>query len=176
VIQLSSLMWTLGIFFAIIGFLRGWVKELVATAGLVLALFTIFQFDGLLRGTVFVTLPRSQIFLLQMGFFFAVAFIVYQTQDIGGAERRDERDIQAGLIGTVIGFLNGYLIGGSLWYFLDINEYPLEQFVIAPAADSASAQSVNLIPLVLLGGGASGTGDLLAIGVIILLFLVLIVV
>lgn len=175
-IELYSFMWACAIFFGIMGFLRGWNKELVATAGLVLALFTIFQFDGLLRGTVFLTMPRDQIFLIEAGFFIAVTFVVYQARDIGGAEQRDGKDWQAGFLGAAIGFINGYLVGGSIWYFLDINEYPLSQFITAPAAGSPSAENISAIPLVLLGGGASGTGDLLAVGVIVLLFIVLIVV
>lgn len=175
-IEIYSFMWACAIFFAIFGFLRGWNKELVASAGLVLALFTIFQFDGLLRSTIFLSLPRDQIFLLEAGFFIVVAFVVYQARDIGGAERRDDNDWQAGFLGAAIGFFNGYLIGGSIWYFLDINEYPLPQFITAPTVGTPSAENIGAIPLVLLGGGASGTGDLLAVGVIVLLFIVLIVV
>lgn len=175
-IQLSTLMWSLGVFLAIIGFLRGWNRELVGTAGIVLAMFALFQFDGLLRGTLFLALPPSQVFLLQAALFLFAVIFVYQARELGGAEERDERDLQSGFLGAVVGFFNGYLIGGTLWYFLDINEYPLEQFVIAPSATSPSAEALNWMPLVLLGGGASSTGDILAVAVLALLFIVLVVV
>ncbi len=175
-IQLSSLMWTLGIFFAIIGFMRGARREIVVSAGLLLGLFAVFQFDGILRGTIFLAMPSSQVFFIEAGFYLFIAFIVYQAEDISGADRRDEDDWQAGILGAFVGFVNGYLIGGSLWYFLDINEYPLEQWVLAPAANSPSAQSLGVMPMMLLGGGASGTGDVLAFGVIALLVVVLFVV
>lgn len=176
-IQLSTLMWATGIFFAITGFLRGWNKELVSLVGIVLSIFALFQFDGLLRGTIFLALPPTQVFLLQAVVFVGMVVFLYQGGAIGtGADRRSEDDWQAGFLGSGVGFINGYLIAGTLWYFLDINEYPFEELIIAPAANSLSAQAVNLIPLVLVGGGASGTGDVLAVVVLVLLFLVLMVV
>jgi hypothetical protein len=174
-IQLFSLMWVFAIVFSFVGFLRGWNQELVATAGLLLALFAILQFDGMLRGTLFFTLPRDQVFLIEGAVFLGVTFVVYQARDLRGAQRRNENNLGAGILGAVVGFLNGYLIGGSLWYLLDINEYPLSQFITAPTLTSPSAQNLNWMPLVLLGGGASGTGDLLAILVIVFLFIVVVV-
>ena len=175
-IQLVAFMWAVAFFFGIVGFLRGWNKELVATGGIVLAMFAIFQFDSLLRGTLYMPMSRSQIFLFQAAFFLGVIFFVYQARDLGGAPGRRDDDYQAGFRGALLGFFNGYLVGGHIWYLLDINAYPLEQYVLAPAVNSPSAQSINWIPLVIIGGGTSGTGDLLAFGVLVLLFVVLITV
>lgn len=175
-IQLYSFMWLLAIFMAIFGYLRGWNRELIVTAGTVLILFAIFQFDSLLRSTLFLSLPLEQIFLVQTVIFLAAVIFLYQTEELAGVENRDSDDWRAGILGAGVGFINGYLVGGTIWYFLDINQYPLSQFVTAPAVGSPSAQSINSIPLVLLGGGASGTGDVLAVGVIILLFIVLVVI
>ncbi len=174
-IQFSALMWAAAIFFGIIGFLRGWNKELVATAGMLLTTFAIFQFDSFLRGTVFLIMPRDQVFLLEATVFLIVVYLVYQAKDIGGAEARNRDNWQAGFLGALAGGFNGYLIIGTLWYFMDINEYPITQFVVAPAPGSPSAQALWTIPLVLIGGGTSGTGDLLALLVIALLFFVLVI-
>lgn len=174
-IQLSTLMWTGGIFFAIMGFLRGWNKELIVTAGSLLALFTIFQFDSLLRGILFFVLSRDQVFLVQASIFLAVVFFVYRMPRLGD-EQPNENRLQSGLLGGMVGFLNGYLIFGSLWYFLDINEYPLAQYVSAPGPASASAAQLNLMPVVLLSGGINGNGDFLAVAVIAMLFFVLLVI
>lgn len=175
-ITLFSLMWAFAFFFAFLGFLRGWNQELVATAGIVLALFAILQFDGLLRGVLFFTLPRDQIFLLQAGAFTAVVVLVYQAREVRGARRREQNNWQSAVLGGMMGFFNGYLIGGTLWYLLDINEYPLSQFVTAPAINSPSAFNLNWMPIMLIGGGASGTGELLAVVVIVLLFFVVVAV
>jgi hypothetical protein len=165
-------------FFAIIGFLRGYSKELISTAGIILGLFALFQFDSLLRGTLLVSLNRDQVFIVQALIFIAIVFFAYQTRGfIGGSPGRqgvDGRDrLQSSILGGIFGFLNGYLIWGSLWYFMDINEYPLAPHVIAPAPGSPSDQVRSILPLVWLGGGPGGSGDLLAITVIILFVVVL---
>lgn len=178
-IQLSAMMWTLASFFAIIGFLRGWNRELVSTAGIILGLFALFQFDSLLRGTLLANVPRDQVFLVQAGIFIAIVFFAYQTRSVSAPDvrRREGRDnLQESVLGGLLGFLNGYLVWGSLWYFMDINEYPLAPYIIAPSPGSPSDQARSLLPLVILGGGPTGTGDLLAVAVIILFVIVLILI
>lgn len=180
-IQLSALMWTMAVFFAIIGYLRGWNREIISTAGIVLGLFALFQFDSLLRGVLLVNVPRDQVFFIQTIFFIAIVFFAYQERTIigGGDRRRREEgrdDVQNKVLGALLGFVNGYLIWGSIWYFLDINEYPLAPMVIAPSPGSPSDQARNILPLVLLGGGPGGNGDLLAVAVIVLFVFVLIII
>jgi uncharacterized membrane protein (GlpM family) len=173
-IQISSLMWAVAIFFALIGFMRGWNKEVIATAGVGVTAFALFQFDSILRASVFIWLPRDQVFWVQAGLFLAAVFIAYRTRAFVGT-RRSTRDLQTSALGGMVGFLNGYLIAGTLWYFLDINEYPLAPLVIAPAPGSPSDQARDLIPLVILGGGTNGTGDFLAIAVVVLILIVMVI-
>ena len=179
-IELVALMWTMAIFFAIIGFLRGWNREIISLAGIILGLFALFQFDSLIRGTLLVNVGRDQQFLVQAGIFVAIVFFAYQTRSFirgsggGGGAGRD--NLQESVLGAILGFINGYLIWGSLWYFMDINEYPLAPYIIAPGPNSPSQQALSILPLVILGGGASGNGDLLAVAVIILFVLVLILI
>lgn len=177
-IQLSAMMWTMALFFAIVGFLRGWSKELISTAGIILALFALFQFDSLIRGTLLASVPRDQVFFVQAGLFCIVVYFAYQQRGfVSGGGRGGGRDnLQESILGGVLGFVNGYLIWGSLWYFLDINEYPLAPQIIAPAPGSPSDQARSLLPLVILGGGVSGSGDLLALVVIVLFLIVLIMI
>lgn len=177
-IQLSAVMWLMAIFFAFIGFLRGWTKEIIATAGIILALFALFQFDTLIRGTLLANVPRDQVFFVQAGLFSIVVYFAYQTRALyDSAGRRDGRDnLQEGVLGAFLGFVNGYLIWGSIWYFMDINEYPLAPLVIAPSVGSPSDQARDILPLVILGGGVNGNGDLLAVAVIVLFLFVLIMI
>lgn len=172
-IQISMFMWMLSVFFAVLGYLRGWQKELVATTGIILATFALFQFDAFLR-TIFFGFSSRELFLLHFVTFVVVVFMVYQARQIGGGGRRSSDDVQEGLIGSLVGALNGYLIGGAIWYFLDITEYPFPEWVNAPALNSPSAQSLGLMPMVILGGGTDGTGAVLSVGVLLLVFVVLI--
>jgi len=178
-IQLVTIMWVMAVFFAIIGFLRGWGREVIASAGIILGLFALFQFDGLIRGTLLTGAPREQVYLVQTGIFIAIVFFAYQQRALqrGAGSTGGGRDnLQEGVLGGLLGFLNGYLIWGSLWYFMDINEYPFSPYIIAPAPGSPSDRARNLLPLVILGGGPGGTGDLLAVAVIVLFLFVLIVI
>ena len=70
----------------------------------------------------------------------------------------------------MLGALNGYLIWGTVWYFLDINDYPLSPLIIAPDPGSISAQNIGALPLALIGGAAGGSTEILTI-VVILIFL-----
>lgn len=169
-IELYSLMWVIAAFAAVIGYLRGWNREIVVTAGAVLAMFLLFQFDSLLRGTLLSTAPREQTFFIQAGIFLLIVYAAYQNRTFNARERTGNI---SGLLGALVGFFNGYLIGGTLWYFLDINEYPLSPLITAPGLASPSAQSLPAIPLVVLSGGVGGNGDFLAIIVIGLLLLVI---
>lgn len=178
-IQLSTVMLMMAVFFGIIGFLRGWNRELIATAGIILGLFALFQFDNIIRGVVLAGVSRDQVFLVQSILFIVVVFFSYQQRALGrstnpAAGGRD--NLQESVLGAIVGFINGYLIWGSLWYFMDINEYPLAPSIVAPSPGSPSDQARELLPLVILGGGVNGNGDLLALAVIVLFLFVLIVI
>jgi hypothetical protein len=176
-IELSAVLVVMSIFFGVIGFLRGWNKELIAMAGIILGLFALFQFDTLLRGTILRGIARDQVFLVQAAIFIVIVFFAYQSRALGDENPRQGRSrLQESILGAVVGAVNGYLIWGSLWYFLDINNYPLAPAIIAPAPGSLSAQTLQWLPLVVLGGGINGSGDLLAVAVIVLFVFVLIVI
>lgn len=170
-IELYSLMWIIAAFSGVLGFLRGWNKEVVVTAACVLGMFVLFQFDTLLRGTLLVVFPRDQAFFIQAGIFLLMVYGAYQNRAF--VPRAARRNTTASILGGLVGFLNGYLIAGAIWYFLDINEYPLDPLIIAPSINSPSAQYLPSMPMVILSGGVAGTGDFLAIIVIGLLMLVI---
>lgn len=179
-IELSALMWTMAVFFAFFGYFRGWGRELISTAGVILALFALFQFDSILRGTLLATVNRDQVFLVQGGIFVAIVFFAYQSRSFFGSEiqraTQGRDSLQNSILGAILGFVNGYLIWGSIWYFMDINEYPLAPSIIAPSPGSPSDQARALLPLVLLGGGPNGNGDLLAAIVIVMFVIVLVLI
>lgn len=175
-IELYSMTWITAIFFAVIGMIRGWSKELVSLAGIILAMFALFQFDSLLRGVFLASVPHDQAFFVQIGLFAVVVYFAYQTRAPGAirGDRGPRRNrFQDAALGAMMGALNGYLLWGAVWYFLDINDYPLSPLVIAPAPGSISDRNLGTIPLVLLGGAAGGSTELLTIIVIVLFLFVL---
>lgn len=174
-ISFISLMWATAIFFAVIGALQGWQRQLIGTTGIVLGFFAIFQFDSLLRGSLYLLLTNGQIFFLQLCVFTAIVVFAYRNEIVFSPASRFSR-IRNGLLGVVAGLINGYFVAGSVWYFLDINRYPFSQLLSAPAEGSVSYLGVGSMPVVLLGGGLAGNGDLLALTILVLLALVILIV
>ncbi len=180
-IQLSVFMWLMAVLFGYIGFMRGWSKEMISTSGIILGLFALFQFNDTIS-ELLITVPPEQAFLFRALAFAIVVFFAYQTRALIGEEakkpnKNDGRDrLQASVLGAVIGFMNGYLIWGSLWYFMHITNYPLSPYISAPLPGTYSADFVESLPLYILGGGPTGDGNLLSALVIVLFLIVLIVI
>ncbi|HMM29301.1 MAG TPA: CvpA family protein [Aggregatilineaceae bacterium] len=173
-IQLSSFLWMMVFVFAVIGYMRGWTKELIATAGIVLALFTLKQFEALVIDPL--TDGRQEPkFYLQATILLLLAFFAYQTPPErlarGGAIRNPRESLQDGILGALVGAFNGYLLIGSLWWYMDNLEYPLSPFITPVAPGSASAEMVDALPLSWM---LSADGGLLSL-VMIALFIFVIV-
>ena len=140
--------------FAIIGAMRGWAKELLVTFSVILAMFCLsilqsfipFFKDTFANGT-----PET-VFWLRTIILVALVFFGYQTPKIprlSESERFVRHILQDSLLGFFLGAINGYLIFGSLWYYLHIAGYPFA-FVSAPdvatAAGQAALRLINVLP------------------------------
>jgi uncharacterized membrane protein required for colicin V production len=129
VISISAFFWIMVMFFAVVGSLRGWTKEVIATSGLILALFTINQFGTYLTsfvgggGTVDTDAVRRQVFYVYSALYLVIAFFSYQGPALAGSRltgRLRVRDsFQDKLMGLLVGGVNGYLIVGALLAFLE---------------------------------------------------------
>ena len=172
-ISLVSLMWTVAVFFAMTGAIRGWRREVRCMTGVVLSFFALLQFDSLLRGSLYTLLTNEMTFLLQMLIYSGAVFLAYRSQ-WAPHPNTDARSRRDPLLGAAAGFFNGYFLAGSVWYFLDINRYPFSQLISAPADASASFQNLAVMPVVLLGGGLAGNGALLPLLVLVILALVIV--
>lgn len=186
-VELGLIMYLMIGFFGYLGVQRGWTKELIAMAGIILALFALFQFDNTLRVVLLGGLPNDQRFYVQLALFLAVVFFAYQTRALvgGDAQRarsgQDGRDpLQTKVLGAIAGGANGYLVFGTLWYLLDVNrlptgQYPLDPFVVAPLAGTPSAGTIPNLPLYLLTNNGT-SGEFLSLLVILLFIWVLVMI
>jgi len=158
-IGLGVLFWMLVALFAIMGFLRGWAKELMVTVAAVLALFIISVLEGFIPfiRDVLVPAKTQPIFWMRIGILGALVFFGYQTpniQKLATNNRFAREKLQDILLGTLLGAINGYLLWGTIWYYLiDIGYFPP---VITPPADGSTAaqalaQIQPFLPPVLLG-------------------------
>ena len=136
-IDIVTVFWMFVAIFAFMGFVRGWSREALVTASIVLAYFIIYVMETYIPflKNYFATaaVPDSQVIPIEQFWFRIVVlallvFFGYETPSlprIGGSRfKRDNfRDSALGLI--LAGF-NGYLILGSLWGFLGLANYPFE--------------------------------------------------
>lgn len=150
-------------FFAVIGFLHGIYREIVATIGIILGLFILTQFDWIIslffgRGDAAIRFLIDS-FLIALFTFFAYqqapnTFVPSRYRGSRGKAKLPEFDgWQMKLVSATLGAFNGYLVFGSIWYLMDQYEYPMPAWVAMPALDSSSADFVTRLPLVWLQQG-----------------------
>lgn len=129
-LSLTTAFWVLVLLFAFVGMMRGWTKEIVVTASVILALFTInqlmsplFAFIGWDNNINQPPEVRRWQFFIMSAFLLILAFIGYQGPTLARSRvgdrltRRD--DLQDKLLGFFVGALNGWLVVGSIWSFLE---------------------------------------------------------
>ncbi len=137
-ISIGLFFWFMVAFFALIGYLRGWQREVIALSGLVASIALLSQFGDDLTRLVgaFITVGDNNVdpqnalmrqrFWIQAVFHALVAFFSYQVvarianQATGGRlSERIRANLEKQILGAFIGALNGYLFIGGLWGFLE---------------------------------------------------------
>ncbi len=161
-ISLDVIFWMYVILFALIGAMRGWARELLVSFSVILALFVLSvleRFVPFIRDTLIVNNPDS-FFWLRSILLMSLVFFGYQTPKFpklansGKFIREKFQDI---LLGLFLGAVNGYLVFGSLWFFLDDAGYPFD-FILQPDINSeigiAAQRLLEFMPPELLGAPA----------------------
>lgn len=123
-------------FFGLIGAMRGWARELLVSFSVILSLFVVAvmeRFVPFIRDNLMVNSPDSY-FWLRSIILVTLVFFGYQTPNfprVANSGRFIRDKFQDVLLGLFIGAVNGYLVFGSLWSFLDQAGYPFS-FIIPP--------------------------------------------
>lgn len=140
--------------FTLIGFARGFLRELGVTAMIIWTLFVLSLLGPILERllgsdglTERVTLGLCSGYLLVI---IIAAVISYQGETLafGGVS---PRGITGLVLGAVMGLVNGYLIAGSLWYYMARFDYPIRWlgFTTAGLSPAAAAVQPYLAPALL---------------------------
>ncbi|NIS79086.1 MAG: hypothetical protein GTO14_02425 [Anaerolineales bacterium] len=143
-----SLFAVFGLFvvlFAIMGGMRGWAKELLVTSAVILALFIIQILERHIRPyyTALLMQPPATQFILRALMLVLLAFFGYQTPHIRALQPKLARErLQDVLLGLLMGALNGYLLFGSIWFYLDQMGYDNTTLVTMPS-DPVFQESVQ---------------------------------
>jgi len=139
-VPLDVVFWGLVFLFGLIGALRGWAKELIVACSVLLALF-IQQVLGqyVFKGSegylpILITVsggppaPQSYNetqFYTCAGLLLALTFFGYAGPALVSSLGRKvaKEKLQDILLGFFLGLINGYLIIGTLWFYLDKADY-----------------------------------------------------
>ena len=146
----------IAIFITLIGFARGYPKELGTTI-IILASIFVLSFveervinlsgtvqDALLGGDAAAT-------SLLLSSFFEVIFIVVVFASYAGITLdfpgRPAPAPQGAMISLAVGLLNGYLVAGTVWYYQQLFLYPLQAFGVIQLPLTARGETlVSLLP------------------------------
>lgn len=163
--QPLEVLWgVLLITFALVGIARGFLKELGVTTVLLVLLFglsrledEIPQFLTRAVATVGYAMPQAadptgQLIWASFYIFVTVfvTLISYHGETLA-FEGKPPEGPKGIIFGLMAGLLNGYLISGSIWYFLEKYDYPIKLLHLfqEPLTDFAESL-VPLLPLTLL--------------------------
>src|SRR5512147_1919587 len=136
--------WMYVILFAVIGAMRGWAKELLVAFSVVLSL----ALNHVIRKYIplAANLPETDpsLFWVRTIILLVLVYFGYQTvisiQHLA-AKARSEK-LQDTLFGAFLGALNGYLVAGTVLYYIHIANYPFPDVVSKPV-DPILLERVN---------------------------------
>ncbi len=151
-VSLAVLFYIFIVIFALIGAIRGWAKEVTATFSVFLSLFILAVLQSFVPAvdTYLNNSPVSSQVTFKLFTLGVVVFAGYQTPNLPMFMQNQHfkrNQMQDVILGFLIGGFNGYMIYGSLWYFIHEGGYPFS-FVLAPIAGTPAGQAaLQLIPL-----------------------------
>jgi uncharacterized membrane protein required for colicin V production len=140
--------WMYVVLFAVIGAMRGWAKELLVAFSVILAL----ALNHVLRKYIPLanTLAETDtsLFWVRTIILLVLVYLGYQTVvSIPHLASRAARErLQDTLFGALLGGFNGYLIAGTILYYINVADYPFQK-VISKPTDPNLLQSVNQMML-----------------------------
>jgi uncharacterized membrane protein required for colicin V production len=142
------LFWMFVILFALVGWMRGWAKELLVAFSVILAL----ALNHVLRRYIPIaqTLPETDVSLFWVRTIILIVLVYFGYQTVVSiphlASRAARERLQDTLFGAILGGINGYLIAGTILFYMHVADYPFPEVVSKPA-DPVLQQTVNQMML-----------------------------
>ena len=129
----------LWIVFGIIGWVRGFFRELGITVIIFATLIAIYLLDRFLVPRV----PSMLAFAIDVGVLIFGVLIAYQGQTITYSGK-DLPGWEGDIWGIAIGLFNGWLVIGTLWYYINKYNYPL--ITIQPPLTGLAMTLLSYLP------------------------------
>ncbi len=145
-ISLTVLFWIFVVLFIFIGAIRGWAKEVLVTFSGILAIFVI----SILLPLIANNLETTQLFWARVAIITGCAFFGYQTPNFrrisesGKMIRNAGRDV---ILGAIFGGFNGYMLMGSIWYFMAQAGYPFPEISAPDLSTELGQQAVKILAM-----------------------------
>jgi len=147
--------WMYVILFAVIGAMRGWAKELLVSFSVILALTTNHVLRRYIPLVEALPIESSSLFWIRSLIVITLVGFGYQTViNIARLASRAARErLQDTLFGIIMGAINGYLVSGTLLFYLHEARYPFKDIVSEPTGGLLETVQVmmNWMPPHLLG-------------------------
>jgi hypothetical protein len=128
--------------------MRGWAKELLVSFSVILAL----ALNHVLRRYIPIAqaLPESDVSLFWVRTIILLVLVYFGYQTVVSiphlASRAVRERLQDTLFGAILGGINGYLIAGTILYYMNTANYPFEN-VISKPTDPVLLQTINQMML-----------------------------
>jgi uncharacterized membrane protein required for colicin V production len=140
-ISLIALFWIFIALFAIIGAMRGWAKEVLVSFSVILGIFLIVVLEKL--PILSNSITGIGVFWFRSTIIVVLVFFGYHAPNfprLANSGRFVREHLQDMLLGVFLGAVNGYLIFGTIWYFLAQVDYPFESIISKPDPSSPLGQ------------------------------------
>jgi uncharacterized membrane protein required for colicin V production len=139
-VSILFFFWFLVLLSGVIGAMRGWAKEIIVSFSVILALFLITLLENYVPFfRAFLDDPANAnakyIFWIRTSILLVLTFFGYQTpslQRFVGVAKFNRERLQDSLLGFVLGAFNGFLVFGTLLFYMNDAGYPYPQFIAAP--------------------------------------------
>jgi len=158
-ISMNIIFYMFIFFFALIGAMRGWAKEVLVIVSVILALAFISVIETLIPVLApFITSNPVVQCYIRITIVIVIVFFGYQSPRFTRLSKSSERKdrIQDVMLGFILGAVSGFMIVGTIWYFAHTAGYPLiMDYVIIPSEQvpggEASLKLIKLLPPIWLG-------------------------
>jgi len=156
-VSIFFFFWLLVILFAVIGAMRGWAKEILVSFSIFLALFLVSLLENYVpffRAILENPDPANAVsnakyvFWVRSSIMLVLAFFGYQTpslQRFVALEKFNRERLQDALLGFVLGCVNGFLIVGTISFYMHQANYPYPEWISAPPDEQTRAALERLV-------------------------------
>ncbi|HAE59123.1 MAG TPA: hypothetical protein DCG54_06345 [Anaerolineae bacterium] len=148
-VSLTFMFWMFVVLFGIIGAMRGWAKELLVAFSMILALALMRLLENYVPfiANMVANQVDGGIFWMRTIIVLVLVFFGYQSVALPRFASKAAREkLQDGLLGFVLGAFNGYLVVGTLWFYLDQAGYPFQQYILPPDGSTMGEAARDLLP------------------------------